>query len=514
MPPRYFPLWFPVIILSRDALLLLGYFVLRHFRPHIEIKPHWSGKLSTFFVFLAIAAVLFQAGPWITRLCALGAFFARHLHGRLCPARPRVAAGKRPHSTRRGTLKIWNPLSPSSAGPTSANPRSSTRWSGARCRSFSTAPAPRATALLPSARWDGRKLTLIDTGGIGVEDKAGFQDAIAHEVDLALAAATEIIFVVDAREGLTPLDQIVARQLRKSHAPVFVAANKMDSDKQDSMDAEFGRLGFAGVFPVSAAHRRGLGELREAICAKWPKPDEMTAAPVRPTRLAIVGRPNVGKSSLVNALVSEPRAIVSPIPGTTRDAVDIAYTWRDQPYLLVDTAGMRQERRVDDQLERAMTGRTAHAINRADVCILVVDASTGVSMQDKKIAGLIQDAHAPCIIAVNKWDLAREQGDASKTREREYYDQVQRDLFFLSYAPVVFLSAKTSERIDGLLKMAAMIAKNRLYRFQTGPLNRVIQKAMEKYAPPLVRGRRFKVLYAAQQTPKEDHARSRRCSFS
>jgi GTP-binding protein len=149
-----------------------------------------------------------------------------------------------------------------------------------------------------------------------------------------------------------------------------------------------------------------------------------------------------------------------------------------------------------------MTGRTAHTINRADVCILVVDASTGVSMQDKKIAGLIQEAHAPCIIAVNKWDLAREQGDASKTKEREYYDQVQQDLFFLSYAPVLFLSAKTSERIDGLLKTAAMIAKNRMFRFQTGPLNRVIRTAMEKYAPPLVKGRRFKILYAAQQASR------------
>ena len=367
-------------------------------------------------------------------------------------------------------------------------------------------PGTTRDRMISSARWDGRKLTVIDTGGIGVEDAAGFQDAIAHEVDLALTAATAIIFVVDAREGLTPLDQTVARQLRKSHAPVYVAANKMDSDKQANLDAEFGRLGFAGVFPISAAHRRGLETLREAISQKWPKLEESaTVPPPRPTRLAIVGRPNVGKSSLVNALVSEPRAIVSPIPGTTRDAVDIAYTWRDKPYLLVDTAGMRQERRVQDGLERAMTGRTAHAINRADVCILVVDASTGVTMQDKKIAGLIQDAHAPCIIAVNKWDLAREQGDASKTREREYYDQVQRDLFFLSYAPVLFLSAKTSERIDGLLKTAGMIAKNRLFRFQTGPLNRVISRAMERYAPPLVRGRRFKVLYAAQQAPKEGH---------
>src|SRR6202034_689549 len=194
-----------------------------------------------------------------------------------------------------------------------------------------------------------------------------------------------------------------------------------------------------------AAHRRGLDDLREAVSAKWNAPEssheETESAegkPARPTRLAIVGRPNVGKSSLINALIAEPRAIVSEVAGTTRDAVDIAYTWKGQPYLFIDTAGMRQERRMHDKLERAMTGRTAHAINRADVCILVIDASTGVTMQDKKIAGLIQEAHAPCMIVVNKWDLAREQGDASKTREREYYEQVKQDMFFLSYAPVLF----------------------------------------------------------------------------
>ena len=365
-------------------------------------------------------------------------------------------------------------------------------------------PGTTRDRMVSSARWDKHRLTLIDTGGIGIEDREGFGDAIAHEVELALAAASEIIFVVDAREGLTPLDQTVARHLRKSQRPVFVAVNKVDSEKQAHLDGEFSRLGFKGVFPVSAAHRRGLGTLRNAIVSDWGEPpEEEPAVPVRPTRLAIVGRPNVGKSSLINALISEPRAIVSPVAGTTRDAVDIAYTWKGQPFLFIDTAGMRQERRMQDDLERAMTGRTAHAINRADVCILVIDASTGVTMQDKKIASLIQDAHAPCMIAVNKWDLAREQGDASRAKEREYYEQVQRDLFFLSYAPVLFLSAMTGERIEGLLKTVATIAKNRVYRFQTGPLNRVISRAMEKYAPPLVHGRRFKVLYAAQQTPKE-----------
>ena len=367
-------------------------------------------------------------------------------------------------------------------------------------------PGTTRDRMVTTARWDRHPLTLIDTGGIGVDDAAGFGDEIAREVELALAAATEIIFVVDAREGLTPLDQTVARLLRKSQRPVFVAANKVDSDKQANLDSEFLRLGFKGVFPVSAAHRRGLDSLRDAIVADWDKPApevEKENRPARPTRLAIVGRPNVGKSSLINALVHEPRAIVSEVAGTTRDAVDIAYMWKGEPFLFIDTAGMRQERRLSDALERAMTGRTAHAINRADVCILVVDASTGVTMQDKKIAGLIQEAHAPCMIVVNKWDLAREQGDASKTKEREYYEQVKQDMFFLSYAPVLFLSAKSGERIEGLLKTCATIAKNRTFRFQTGPLNRVISRAMEKYAPPLVNGRRFKILYAAQQAAKE-----------
>jgi GTP-binding protein len=367
-------------------------------------------------------------------------------------------------------------------------------------------PGTTRDRMVTTARWDKHRLTLIDTGGIGVEDREGFGDAIAHEVELALAAATEIIFVVDAREGLTPLDQSVARLLRKSHLPVFVAANKVDGEKQANLDGEFLRLGFQGVFPVSAAHRRGLDELRDALVADWgtaPEQEEQPVRPARATRLAIVGRPNVGKSSLINALVAEPRAIVSEVAGTTRDAVDIAYEWKGEPFLFIDTAGMRQERRMHDPLERAMTGRTAHAINRADVCILVIDASTGVTMQDKKIAGLIQEAHAPCMIVVNKWDLAREQGDAGKTKEREYYEQVKQDMFFLSYAPVLFLSAKSGERIDGLLKTCGIIAKNRSYRFQTGPLNRVISRAMEKYAPPLVNGRRFKVLYAAQQAAKE-----------
>jgi GTP-binding protein len=194
-------------------------------------------------------------------------------------------------------------------------------------------PGTTRDRMVTTGRWDKHRFTLIDTGGIGVEDREGFGDAIAREVDLALAAATEIIFVVAARVGHTPRDQSVSRLLRKSHCPVFVAANKVDGDKQANLDGEFQRLGFKGVYPVSAAHRRGLDDLREAIVADWDEPapkEEEAVRPTRATRLAIVGRPNVGKSSLINALISEPRAIVSEVAGTTRDAVDIAYTWRGE----------------------------------------------------------------------------------------------------------------------------------------------------------------------------------------
>jgi GTP-binding protein len=357
-----------------------------------------------------------------------------------------------------------------------------------------------------ACRWRDFEFTLVDTGGIGLEDSEGFAAAIAREVEIALLAATDIILVVDARDGMTSLDKEVAQHLRKSKKKkVWVAANKMDHDKQANFEAEFVGLGFGTPFPTSAEHGLGIEDLLEAVTEGW-EPVEVVEGPKeeRATRLVIVGRPNVGKSSLINALVQDTRAIVSEIAGTTRDAVDVPFVWKGQPFLLIDTAGMRQERRMRDQLETHMTGRSAHAINRADVCILVIDSQTGVSMQDKKIAGLIQEAGAPCIIAVNKWDLARNLGDAGKAKEREYFESVRQDLFFISYAPVLFVSAKTQERLDGLLKAAQTIATNRRYRFLTSPLNRVIHKAQERLPAPLVKGKRLKIYYAAQQTDDKD----------
>ena len=352
-------------------------------------------------------------------------------------------------------------------------------------------------------RYDDRVFELVDTGGIGLEDKTGFSEAIAQEVEIALATAEDLIFVVDGREGLTPLDREIARKLRKERGRrVLMAVNKLDVPELDGDADDFHRLGFPDVFPISAAHGRGIDELLDALTAPWTAEKEIDPDAVRPEapiRLAFLGRPNVGKSSLVNALLEDRRTIVSPISGTTRDAIDVPFTWKGKPFTLIDTAGMRQRRKVHDPLEAKMTGRSAHVINRANVCVLVLDAMEGVSMQDKKIGGLIQEAARPCLIVVNKWDLVQEQGDGGKKKEQEYVAAIKQDLFFLEHAPIVFGSAKTGERIDHILRAVERIEKNRRRRITTSELNDALQKAQERHAPPLVHNRRFKVYYATHQ---------------
>ncbi|PTY01943.1 ribosome biogenesis GTPase Der [Verrucomicrobia bacterium LW23] len=371
-------------------------------------------------------------------------------------------------------------------------------------------PGTTRDRIIATCSYQEQTFTLIDTGGIGFEDRDDFGTAIAREADLALEAASHILFVVDAREGLTPLDRDVARLLRRAAGRVIVVANKMDAPAQAHLESEFAELGFGNPVGVSAAHGLGVERLLDTLTEGWPpdpEPDESTLGEdgkpkqFRPTRVTIVGRPNVGKSSLINALLSDKRTIVSPVSGTTRDAVDIPYVRNGREYTLIDTAGMRQERRIQDPLEGAMTGRSAHAINRADVCVLVIDASEGVSSQDKKIGGLIQEAMKPCVIVVNKWDIAREQGDGGTAAQRAYYEQVMGDLFFLHYASVAFLSAKTGERVHGLFTLIERLDQSRQFRFATGPLNRVISKAMEKHPPPISGpgGRRLKILYATQE---------------
>jgi len=357
----------------------------------------------------------------------------------------------------------------------------------------------------------GFPCTLIDTGGIGLEDASGFEDAIRHEVDLALASATDIILVMDGREGLGVVDKEVADLLRRGKIPVTVAINKMDHENLGDIRDEFGKLGLGRLVPISCAHGRGIGALVEEVTKYWEKEEEteIVTAKEKPVRIALVGRPNVGKSSIINRLLGQERLIVSPVAGTTRDAVDIEFEYKGSRYSLVDTAGLRKKARIDDPLEQAMTGRTAHSINSADICILVLDAERGPGVQDKKIAGLIQQAQRPCVVLVNKWDLVEEaipdiKGEAGQKKRKEFRQQyqegIQRELFFVHYAPVVFASAKKAGGLGELMAAIQRVDQQRQIHMPTGVLNRILREAQERQPSPRQGGRglKFKLYYATQ----------------
>ncbi|MDR1146264.1 MAG: ribosome biogenesis GTPase Der [Verrucomicrobiales bacterium] len=360
--------------------------------------------------------------------------------------------------------------------------------------------------LTHECRWRDYAFTLMDTGGIGLDDQSGFEAAIQREVNIALATATDILLVVDGRAGLNPLDIEVARKLRRADKRVALAVNKLDTPELQHLAAEFYALGFAQVFPLSAAHGLGVEALLAGLSQAWePAAAERDAAADREFRVAVVGRPNVGKSSLINALAREQRVIVSDLAGTTRDAVDVALEHAGRKIVFVDTAGMRKKARVRDALEQAMTARAAHTINRAHLCALVVDAQLGISEQEKKIAGLINGAGRPCVILVNKWDLAGRvelPGFESTTpREflREYEESIRRQLFFLHYAPVIFVSATAGSNLGRWLRVMERVCRTAAAPLPTGQVNRLVQRAMERHPPVTRRGRRLKVYYVSAQ---------------
>lgn len=357
--------------------------------------------------------------------------------------------------------------------------------------------------LVASAQWNHCPFTLWDTGGIGLDDTEGFREAIEREVSLALDAATHILFVVDAREGLTHLDIEIARRLRKTRKPVFVVANKIDHPKQELAEMEFHQLALGNPYPVSASHGHGIDDLMRSVTSDWPKPTPEPEQPItrRPTRIAVVGRPNAGKSSLINALVQSPRAIVSHLPGTTRDAVDVPFQWNEHSYVLIDTAGMRKRTRVHDPLETHMTGRTAHMINRADVCILVLETTEGVHEQDQKIAGLISKSFCPCVIAANKWDLVRDPAGRDSGKER--IRCMRERLFFIDYAPIISTTATENRGLPALMRAVEKIDHTRHIHIQTAELNRILQQAQDRQSPPTVSGQKLKIYYATQQTSQD-----------
>ncbi|MDD5201273.1 MAG: ribosome biogenesis GTPase Der [Terrimicrobiaceae bacterium] len=349
-----------------------------------------------------------------------------------------------------------------------------------------------------------RPFEIVDTGGIGAEPDPDFAEDTHFAADVAMAAADLLLLVMDGPAGATPLDAELARRVRGSGKPVVIVVNKIDNDRQETLLADFARLGFDDPLGVSAAHGRGIGELVERIASEVrleeeePEPETAENIP----RLAIIGRPNVGKSSLVNAILSDRRTIVSEISGTTRDAVDIPYEYRGTKFTLVDTAGIRHRSKHSTSVEVFSVMRSEQAIERADLNVLVVDATQGVTMQEKKIAGLIQKARKAAVIVLNKWDLVAKEGEDEEILKAKI-EEIRGDLFFLDYAPIVVLSAKHGTNLPRLFNMIEKVRQHAARKIGTGELNRLFKNAIERQAPPMQGSRRFKILYATQlQAPK------------
>jgi GTP-binding protein len=345
--------------------------------------------------------------------------------------------------------------------------------------------------------------TLIDTGGIGGNIDDGFDSQVTIEADIAMDTADLILFVVDAHDGLTATDQALAQKLRKAKPPVLLVLNKVDDPKHESAFSDFTRLGFKSSIFVSAEHGRNFGNLCDAIDEVIaPLATEVDAAvEVQQNdgiRLAIIGRPNAGKSSLVNALLKDERTIVSDIAGTTRDAVDMPCTFGGEKFTLIDTAGLRPRGKRDNSVEVFSAMRSEKAIRRSDLCVLVIDLSAGVSAQDRKIAQLILEEKKPCLIVLNKFDLYQPNSQ-QKERLAAATDHVRRELFFLAYAPFVTCSAKLAQGVDNVMREAIKIRKSSQKVPTTGQLNRILQAAIDANPPPIDRklGRRLKLYYAA-----------------
>ncbi|MGH8092051.1 MAG: ribosome biogenesis GTPase Der [Chthoniobacterales bacterium] len=350
--------------------------------------------------------------------------------------------------------------------------------------------------------------TVWDTGGIGGHGETELLQEVRSAADAAMREAEVILFVVDAQQGLTPIDQELARLLRRSARPVILVVNKIDHPKHEDLAAEFTRLGFPDAVSISAAHGLGIDSLVGTIEQRFPKlekSDQKSEVSNPALSLAIVGRPNVGKSSLVNAIVSDQRAIVSSLPGTTRDAVDIAWRRGSDEFVLIDTAGIRPRGKHSSSVEVFSVMRSERTIRRADLCLLVVDATSGVTAQDKKIAALMQKAHKPSLVVVNKWDLVKPERGAKETLA-QLLDETRERLFFLPHAPILVASALSGENVDRLFSLIRKIRRASGERLGTGVLNRLLREAFAANPPPMVANQRLKLFYATQARGEMERA--------
>jgi GTP-binding protein len=343
------------------------------------------------------------------------------------------------------------------------------------------------------AEWQGRRFWLVDTGGLVPYSEDSMDRAIRRQVEFALSEADVIVFLVDGREGLHPLDQAIAERLRKAGRPVLLAVNKLDNLEQSTEQYAFYALGFGDPVGVSAAIGKGSGDLLDALVERLPPYDPAEAEGA--INVAVVGRPNVGKSSLVNRLLGEERHVVAPEAGTTRDAIDSVLRFQGKTLNFIDTAGLRRRAKVEDDLEFYSTLRTERAIERAEVCILVVDASVGMHNQDLRIATQAWDRGTGLIVVVNKWDLIEEK-DANTARQGQ--DTLIAKAPFLRYVPFLYVSALTGQRVRKTLELIVQVAESRELRVPTAEVNKVLAELIQRNAPPQKPGEEVKLLYASQ----------------
>lgn len=353
-------------------------------------------------------------------------------------------------------------------------------------------PGTTRDRIYADAEWGGTTFTFVDTGGLVPDSSDDLATLVRVQVQVAIAEAEAIIFLVDVKEGVTGSDLEIAGLLRRSGKPVLLAVNKADNERRRRDAMEFYELGLGEPIPISAHHGTGTGDLLDALLkVGW---SEMRPLPTEGTSIAIVGRPNVGKSSLLNNLLGRERMIVSETPGTTRDAVDSLIDWNGQQVTLIDTAGIRKRGRIIPGIERYSVIRALRAIQRADVALLLLDATEGITEQDAHIAGYVVDEARGLVLVVNKWDLVEK--DAYSVQY--YTDEIRRALRFVAYAPLVFVSAITGQRVREAMDVALEVQESRSTRVPTGELNRLVMDAVSRHAPPSKRGKRLKIYYATQ----------------
>ncbi len=349
--------------------------------------------------------------------------------------------------------------------------------------------------------WVGRKFMLVDTGGIEPNTDDQILAFMREQAQIAIDHADVIIFLTDVKTGLTANDHDVANMLLKSGKPIVLAVNKMDSTGTINPDYyEFYNLGLGDPVAVSAVHGHGTGDLLDE-CVKYFPPEAEEDEGDDTIKVAVIGKPNVGKSSLVNRILGQERVIVSNVAGTTRDAIDSYFENEAGRYVFIDTAGMRKKSKVDESIERYSVLRATMAIDRADVCLILIDATEGVTEQDTKVAGLAHEAGKACVIVVNKWDLVEKDG---KTMDRMRED-VRRDLSYMTYAPILFISAATGQRVPRLFELINYVNQQACTRITTGMLNNVLEDAQTRVQPPTDKGRRLKIYYMTQVGVKPPH---------